>query len=175
MTKIALKFLGIWSSSKLTAIEKWVVSVSAAFVTLEFILGYGLGFMKNTQCFRYFGCNAGFFGYDALVHFTGSILEIAIVMWIMEKYPRTNLLTNNFWKNLLLLVAIEALLGISWELLELSFDQLRIYVLHMNLLFPTNHLAQASNTDTMGDLSFGILGALYSSSFLLCLHHDTKK
>ena len=61
-----------------------------------------------------------------------------------------------------MVLAIAALIGVSWEILEFIFDHVRMDIFHVNLIYP-NQMAQASNSDTMGDLSFGLLGALTSS------------
>ena len=131
----------------------------------QFGLGDIWGMMRNSQCFKYFGCNAGFFGFDALVHFLAGILFIMFVLWLFHAYPKLNLLHSNFWKTTVTLLAIVALLGVTWEFMEFSADHIRIDILHENLIHP-NRLAQPSNGDTMGDLTFALLGAALSISIL---------
>lgn len=131
----------------------------------QFGLGDIWGMMRNSQCFKYLGCNAGFFGFDALVHFLAGILFITFVLWLFHKYPKLNLLHGDFWKNAIILLAIVALLGVTWEIMEFSADHIRMNILHENLTHP-NHLAQPSNSDTMGDLTFGLLGAALSIGML---------
>ena len=127
----------------------------------QFGLGDIWGMMKNSQCFKYLGCNAGFFGFDAFVHFLAGILFIMFVLWLFHRYPKLNLLHANFWKTAVILLAIVALLGVTWEVIELAADHIRMDVLHENLTHP-NRLAQPSNGDTMGDLTFALLGAALS-------------
>jgi hypothetical protein len=109
------------------------------------------GFMSDATCFHYLGCNAGFFGYDALTHF---VCGIVIALGLKDKT-----------KNLLELLAYAALIGVCWEILEFGYDHFRMVVLHMNLTNP-NTLSQPSNVDTMGDLIFGLLGTFFGSMHL---------
>lgn len=131
----------------------------------QFILGDVFGMMNNKNCFDSLGCNAGFFGFDALVHFLAGFLFIAGVLWYFHKRPKKALLSDSLGKNIFILLAIVALLGVGWEIFEFSADTVRTVGLHMNLQNP-NHLAQPSDADTMGDLIFEQLGALVSIIWL---------
>jgi cation transport ATPase len=121
--------------------------------------------MSNEVCYRYIGCNVGFFGYDAIVHLFGGVLIVLTLLWLMRRYPSLNVLRNdNFSENFLILLAIVALVGIGWEIMEFSFDHWRTVILNENLLNP-NTMAQPSNSDTMGDLVFGLFGGALTIFF----------
>jgi len=123
------------------------------------------GWMRDATCLPYLGCNVGFFGYDALVHFVGGITLAVCVVWLMRRHPKASLFQGKLWKNILMILALVALIGVCWECLEFAFDHVRMDIFHMNLVSP-NQMAQVSNSDTMGDLTFDILGALVASFFL---------
>jgi uncharacterized membrane protein YjdF len=137
------------------------------FVLFEFVLGNGyrpngIDLMNNIRCFKYLGCNAGFFGYDALVHFTAGIFEAPLLIWIFKRYYHINLFhdgPSDFWKNVFILIAVLAFLAFGWEMIEFIFDSYRAGILHQNLLVP-NRLLQASDADTMGDMFFSIIGGV---------------
>lgn len=130
-----------------------VFAVSTVLVFLFFgVAGDYLGWMgSNGVCYRYLGCNAGFFGYDAVVHLFSGVAGISLMVWFMQRYPRYDLLPKGFVKKFIALLALAALVGILWEFIEFAYDHFRILVLHMNLFSP-DRLAQPSNSDTMGDL-----------------------
>jgi hypothetical protein len=141
----------------------WIAALliisASIFALFEFVDGHLFGLMNNALCFKYLGCNAGFFGYDAIAHFASGIIEIIFILWLAKKTSRFNFLHNNFWKSVLILMAIVALIGVGWEILEFVGDHVRMYVFHEDLLRPANRLFQPSNSDTVGDLTFGLLGA----------------
>jgi len=120
------------------------------------------GLMSNQACYTLFGCNVGFFGYDAMMHLLSGLVEVTLILWLVRKKPALNPFSSSFTKNVVIMVAICVLLGVLWELGEFTFDSYRIYVLHQDLFHP-NLLAQASNSDTMGDLTFGMAGAYLST------------
>jgi hypothetical protein len=123
------------------------------------------GWMSNAACYAYLGCNAGFFGYDAIVHMLSGITEVFAFIWITRTFARLDIFNHDtFWKNVLTMVACAALAGVVWEMGECALDSIRLYWLHQNILVP-NHLLQPTNDDTMGDLSFGILGAFITACF----------
>ena len=136
-----------------------LITSTSAWGFVWFVNGNLIGWMENSICFKYLGCNAGFFGYDALVHFLAGMMEAVFILWLAKKFPKFNFLQRSFWKNAIILIALVTLLGVGWEFLEFGYDQARINLLHHDLLHPTNSLRQAGNTDTMGDLFFGLLGA----------------
>ena len=120
--------------------------------------GHVWHWMSNEMCYYYLGCNVGFFGYDAIVHLVGGILIVLSLLWLMRRFPSLDILhDNDFSKNFLIVLALVALIGVGWEIMEFSFDHWRMVVLNENLINP-NTLAQPSNGDTMGDLVFGLFG-----------------
>lgn len=136
-----------------------------AFSLAEFVGGGIFHLMRNENCFRFLGCNAGFFGYDALVHFLAGIMEMAFLFWLRTKLKK-DFLHGIYFYDMAILVAFLALMAVSWELVEFCFDQFRLYVLHVNLLVP-NHLAQPSNADTMGDMFFSIFSGKLAAVYFL--------
>ncbi len=133
----------------------------AVFVFFEFIAGHLLWpAMNNSSCLNYLGCNAGFFGYDALVHFTAGIMETAFILWLINKYPNLNSFQYKFARNLFMFSCLIIFIGVFWEFFEFALDHIRMDLLHLDLLHPINRLYQASNDDTMGDLFFGWLASI---------------
>ncbi len=141
------------------------------FILLEFVIAHALRFdgkdlMHNDLCFKYLGCNAGFFGYDALVHLTSGIFEAPILIWLYEKYYNIGLFhdlkRHDFLRNLVILIALITLICFGWEMVEFLYDQFRMDILHQTLFIPghLNNLVQPSDTDTMGDITFGMLGGI---------------
>ncbi len=128
------------------------------FFMLTFFGNYGPDLMTNEKCYSLLGCNSGFFGYDALVHFVNGIMNTMLIIWLMTKFPSFNLFHNHFWKNFLMIIALVVLISFSWEFFEFSHDQFRMKIFHENLIIE-NRLDQPSNDDTMGDITFSILGA----------------
>ncbi len=129
------------------------------FATAEFFADSFFWFIENSRCFHYLGCNAGFLGYDIVVHFFGGVFEAMLVVWIGEKYLHLNILHNRFWKNALIIVMAVAFFAVIWELYEFILDNFAASFL--NHIPPSfNQLAQPGNGDTIGDMIFGILGAL---------------
>jgi len=119
----------------------------------------------NDLCFRYLGCNAGFFGYDALVHFFFGITAAFGLMGIFESWPKLSLFHKTLrhplrnWKNVLIVILFVAAISYFWEILECSTDAYRMYFLHLDLLHPKNILAQPSDFDTMGDMTCAVVGS----------------
>lgn len=153
--------------SKIAKPTKHLVIAGFLWAGVQFWGGSLLGLINNERCFKYLGCNAGFFGFDAVIHFFGGILCVAFVLWFIHRYPKLNILHETFWKNAVILLAIAALVGFCWEVLEFSVDHFRMYELHQSLSMKDS--AQVSNSDTMGDLTFGLLGscsAIFAIEFL---------
>ena len=144
-----------------------IVAVTSVTIVLGLSLlgNYGPSLMTNDKCFSWLGCNIGFFGYDALIHFISGTMDVALIIWLMTKFPSFSLFHNRFWKNLLTVVALVALIAVLWEILEFSHDYFRMNILHENLTTP-NTLDQPSNTDTMGDMTLSLLSATTTASLL---------
>ncbi len=122
--------------------------------------------MNNSTCFTLLGCNAGFFGYDAIEHFLCGAAVFLAILWLCKKFPEHSILPNErYWKIALTLVAYVALLAVLWEILECAHDYFNLSILHEHLFnyrLHINALDQPSNLDTMGDISFTLIGALVS-------------
>ena len=158
--------------SKIAGPTKHLAVTSVIWAGAQFWVGSFLGLMDNARCFKYLGCNEGFFGFDAVVHFLAGILYITFVLWLFHRYPKFNILHKNFWKNVVILLAISVFTGLCWEIFEFGVDHLRIYVFHQTPSI--QYLFQASNSDTMGDLIFGLLGSC-SAIFTLRFLNRKKK
>jgi hypothetical protein len=142
-------------------------------VTL-FLIGWIFGafgptLMSNQKCFVLLGCNIGFFGYDAALHFLSGIMDSTLIVWLMRKFPEVNLFHDRFWKNFVVIITFVAFIAVAWEFGELCSDQFRMKVLHENLTTPINLLKQPTNNDTMGDMTFTILGAVVATYALKSL------
>ncbi|MHB8661036.1 MAG: hypothetical protein ACYC75_03870 [Minisyncoccota bacterium] len=123
----------------------------------------------NSACYPYLGCDAGFFGYDALEHFLFGFAAVWIIIWLCKKFPRYSILNAERWKSGLILVACIALIAVLWEIGECFRDAYLLDIVHehlINLRLHINYLAQPSNFDTMGDLTFTLLGSLIALPFL---------
>ena len=118
--------------------------------------------MDNATCYKYLGCNAGFFGYDAIQHLFFGAFLLLLVVWLCKKFPAHSILQEKHWKSGLMLVAFVALFAFLWELGECAHDAYNVSILHEHLLnyrLHINALDQPSNQDTMGDMFFDVLGA----------------
>ena len=140
----------------------FTITFFIVFFVLHVLGYYGPKFMDNSKCFQYLGCNMGFFGYDALTHFISSVMISSFVVWLMKKKIQINILHDSFFRNLVVIITIMMFITFSWEFAEYSRDQFRIKVLHENITHP-NCRDQASDSDTMGDMTFSILGATFTS------------
>jgi hypothetical protein len=138
------------------------------FILLEYVGGNlihidGVKMMANGLCYRYLGCNNGFFGYDAVVHFSSGIMDAALILWLMHKFGRLDVFRhdekNVYIKNITILIGLLLIIGFGWEMIELMYDGFRVNILHMQLLVP-NRLAQPTDADTMGDIFFGVCGGV---------------
>jgi len=137
-----------------------IIVTGAAYIVFEFFADAWTYWIDNALCFRYLGCNAGFFGYDAAVHFLAGVFEAVLLVWLCQRFPRFCVLhEDSIRKNILVIVSLVVLLTLGWELWEFSVDHLRMDVLGENLSNP-NVLGQPSGSDTMGDFAFGAVGAL---------------
>lgn len=136
--------------------------IALFFGTLFFVL-FGAsklyGLMRDGTCFKYLGCNSGFFGYDGLLHFVFGIAFAGSIYWFLSTYPTFYTPQDVAWKNFLVFCAVVVLVGFIWETIEFGYDHVRMIVFHINLIQP-NQMAQPSNSDTMGDMALGFLGAL---------------
>ncbi len=143
--------------------------IAFVFVSSFIILGLlgirGPTFIDNQKCYQLLGCNMGFFGYDALLHFLSGFMNASLIIYLMRKYPALNFFRREFWKNALTVVSMVALIALLWEIGEFGHDQYRMKVLNINLTNP-DRLDQASNSDTMGDMTFSIIGGAITAGTL---------
>ena len=147
----------------------WATVFTSIFIIVcIFGEGWGGSFGANGACSPYMGCTAGFFGYDAIEHFLFGISAIWILIWVFQKFPQYSVLGEKRWKNILILIALVVLISVFWEFLECAHDYFRLEVLHqplLNLKLHINYLDQPTNLDTMGDLTFGLVGAVVALFF----------
>ena len=140
-------------------LKRFTIIFVVIFLILSVFLGtFGPQLMIDGKCYPFLGCNSGFFGYDALVHFISGIMDAALIIFLFKKFSSTNLFNGNFHKNLIIIVSIVISISFLWEVIEFSHDQLRMKVLNIDLV-SLNKLDQPSNEDTMGDITFSIIGA----------------
>ena len=137
----------------------WVIVSAFIFIIVQFVGGDVFGFSRNGRCFALLGCNAGFFGYDAFVHFVAGIMLALFIMWLGKAYPGLKVISANFWKSIIIVIALCALIETGWEIFEFGVDHVRMDILHQNLV-SANQLLQTNNSDTMGDETFNLIGGV---------------
>jgi len=158
-------------SKKKTSSSAAIIAIVATTIYLiANIIGEGIGgsLAANPSCLKYFGCTAGFFGFDAVEHFLFGVAGTFVLIFIFQKFPKYSILSDKRWKNILIIIALIALISVLWELLEFAHDIIRIDILHQALVnwrLNINLLDQPSNFDTMGDLTFGLLGSVITLIF----------
>ena len=148
----------------------------------EFVTGWA----TNNICYRYLGCNDGFFGFDSIEHFLFGFALVFAFLLLGRSVSGLSLVTESRVKTIVTLIAYVALTAVVWEMFECGWDQYRVVILHETLFSFKLHidaLSQSSNLDTMGDISFSLFGALVASGiaeFLQCgilhrvAHHERK-
>lgn len=117
----------------------------------------------NSACYPYLGCDSGFFGYDALEHFLFGFAAVWTIVWVCQRFSQYSILNASYWKTGLILVASTVLIAVIWEIGECFRDAYLLDIAHetlLNFARHINYLAQPSNIDTMGDLTFNLLGSL---------------
>ena len=142
-----------------------IISSAAIFVTTTLLGEAIFAWAGNSTCSTYLGCVSGFFGYDAAEHFFFGAMAIWILVALCQKFPAYSILHTEFWKMALTLVAMVAFFSVLWEIFECGYDAFRISILHQQLLsfrLHIDYLAQPTNFDTMGDISFSLLGGLFA-------------
>lgn len=150
---------------KTSWLDGFVAVSFTAYVLGEFVGGHILeNLMSNQACYPYLGCNVDFGGYDAIVHFFIGVMKVAIILWLVKEYPKWNIFRGSFFENLVVFIALLALLGVVWEMMEFVYDAVGVHSFHLSQANP-NQLAQASNADTMGDMFFDLLGGTLAVLF----------
>lgn len=116
--------------------------------------------IDNVICFKYLGCNANFFGYDAIVHVLAGVVEVLFLLWL-TRYPAWDFRHVAFLRTLMSLVGMVILASFAWELIEYCADLFRANILGENIVMP-NTKAQATAADTMGDITVSTMGAAWT-------------
>ncbi len=129
-----------------------------------FIIGWAFGqygpiLIANDKCFQILRCNAGFFGYDGLQHLLSGFGIATIVIWLALRFPAHNVLHAKFWRSFIVIIALVIFVSFIWEMGEMLSDQFSIRILHENIVVP-NNMEQPSNIDTMGDMTFSLVGGV---------------
>ena len=136
---------------------------AVVFLTGLFLLespgGNFIGWMDNDVCYRIWGCNAGFFGFDFLVHLTSAAAMATLIAWLMKHYDFLNISHGGFFAKFVVIIACVALFGVMWETGEFIHDRYQTNILQEDLRNPVNLLDQPSNADTVGDLFASVSGA----------------
>jgi hypothetical protein len=153
----------------------WSRTAVIALISLIVLLGicaFGEGALGhlalNGACYKYIGCTDGFFGYDAIEHFFYGVTGTCILAWIFETFPRYSMLHTERWKSILAFITIVVFVSVLWEFGECAHDYFRVDILHeslVNFRLHIDSLDQPTNLDTMGDLAFGLLGAIVALFF----------
>jgi hypothetical protein len=175
ITAFALKFSRLPQRSRLTVFLSIATAVWLVLTVLgEFITGWA----TNNICYRYLGCNDGFFGYDAMEHLLFGFALLMCMLWLADRFPPLSLIARKRIKTIVTLIAYVALTAVIWEMFECAWDQYRVVILHETLFSFKLHidaLSQSSNLDTMGDISFSLFGALIASGIAEFLHKGVLK
>ena len=151
------------SEEEILAFGPWLLAASVVFLVFEFTGAIYPNWMANPLCFRIIGCNAGFFGYDSLVHGVSGIAETLTIFWAAERFPRFNVFhSSSLSLSALMVLGIVSLASVSWELIEFFWDTVLVVVPYINLIV----LNQPSAADTIGDTSLGLFGSIVTLALL---------
>lgn len=148
---------------RLTLLGIVTIISSVIYIALDATGEASLHFGANWECLKYLGCTTGFFGYDALEHFACGFAFCLFFIWFFRALPKYSLLTGTLWKDALILVSMIALIAVIWEIGECAHDVFRLNILHehlINVRLHINLLDQPSNLDTVGDLTFNVVGSI---------------
>jgi uncharacterized membrane protein YjdF len=143
----------------------WAAVSTSVFFVAWFVVGDLFGLMQDGQCVAFFGCYNGFFGYDAFVHLSSGAMFVFFIIWLGEKHPRFRVISGNFWKSAVIIVALCVSIGTVWEMIEFGLDHARVGFLHQRF-FGTDEMQQSSNSDTMGDETFNLIGGIVAVTLL---------
>lgn len=125
-----------------------LVFLLALFALLEFIIGAGFSWAAPDVCFRYIGCNRGFFGFDGITHAVSGAAEGTIFAILVRGARRQRTLR----RHLFMLALFALCLAIGWELTEWFVDNLQLPLRYPELFFGTTAGYQLSRIDTFGDI-----------------------
>ncbi|GEM_PF-2690096 len=139
--------------------------IATLLFTAGLIAGHWL--IESSHCYPILGCNAGFGGYDALLHFVAGIMEVAILVRL-RLWASFNS-TEKFWKNFILLLSLVALLSVGWEILEFLHDYFfsKFELFNALSIFRPYTLTQPSTSDTMGDILFTLIAGMIAGALVL--------
>ena len=155
--------LNIFHVPKSRALKFLLLSTFIIWFCVTFFGEFLYFWAGNSTCSKYLGCVAGFAGYDAFEHLFFGILATFSIVWLCRHFPKYSILDSNKWKNFLVIIATIALVSVLWEITECAHDALRVDVLHealRNFSLHVNYLDQPTNLDTMGDLTFSLIGSI---------------
>lgn len=158
--------------SKTSRLEIWIIVSILIFIVAQFVVGDAFGLERNDRCLALFGCNAGFFGYDAFVHFLAGVMFALFIVWLGWAYPKFRIVSANLWKSVIIIIALCALIETGWEILEFGIDHVNIDVLHQSIV-GTNRMLQWGNSDTMGDETFNLVGGVVAIILLMSFKPST--
>lgn len=107
---------------------------------------------------------------DIPLHFLGGIFAAMFSWWFGHRFLRFNIFHNDFFKNILILIAVAATIGVLWEFFEFSFDYFVVSQARFNWL----NMAQPSKADTMADLFFDMVGGFTAGVLLSSINKQRK-
>lgn len=133
-------------------ITETTVIVLAFTIAILHILAMYLGWYWNPR----------FDWIDIPLHFLGGVFAAMFSWWFGHRFALFNIFHNDFLRNILILIAVAATIGVLWEFFEFSFDYFVVSQARFNWL----NMAQPSKADTMADLFFDMLGGLTAGVML---------
>ncbi len=138
----------------------WLVfGLAALFLFGEFVAGHSWDLMDNARCFPYIGCNAGLWGYDAVLHTLSGVIAVVALLWLGRIWSRFDFYSYTPLRRGVSIFIILLAIGIGWETWEFSVDQLVVGSVNPQLIRFGVPL-QPSALDTVGDLVVSTVGGL---------------
>ncbi|MFZ2804472.1 MAG: hypothetical protein WA001_04570 [Patescibacteria group bacterium] len=148
---------------KVRALGNLSLSISAIWLCITVLGEHVFTWAGNATCSAALGCVSGFFGFDAFEHLFFGVALALVIVFLCMRFPKYSILHSERWKTVLTIVATVVLVSVLWEIFECIHDAFRVDILHealSNLRLHIDLLDQPSNLDTMGDLSFAMLGSV---------------
>ena len=168
-------FLIFLRTPRMRMLKTLFISASVIWLGITTLGEFIYNWAGNETCSKYLGCIDGFFGYDAFEHLFFGIAGAIFIIWLCERFPKYSILHSEWWKVGLTVVAVIALASVIWEMYECGYDALRVDILHetlRNFRIHLNLLDQPTNLDTMGDLTFSLVGSIIG--FLLAFKKQNE-
>jgi predicted membrane protein len=156
-------FLRVFRVSRMGALSIEFAFISAVWLFLTLVGEFVFTWAGNATCSKYLGCVEGFAGYDAFEHLFFGVAGALAILWFCERYPAYSILPKQRWKAFIIVVSLIALAAICWEIFEYIQDTVELDIFHIHLVdwrLHIDNLEQASNSDTMGDLTFALFGSI---------------